>query len=360
MNKHEYATAIAMSVSLLLLSAVGKANQLTIGSKAPPIDIEHWISDKEPIADFEPGKVYVVEFWATWCGPCIASIPHLRDLQLRHGDDVMVISVSDEPRDTIEQFLERERNGTTYKDLTSSYWLTTDPDGSVKQDYMRAAGQSGIPTAFIVGKAGEIEWIGHPMNIDDPVARILAGTWDREVYERQRQEQMEVRNKLRVVFQHTQKKQFAQAMAAVDALLEGEWSPGIRGNIEATRRRVQAEAAADAARAAERSQRRPFGEPDVRRLAVGDQVTLQITGRTHGPLWGDLVYTLDSDLGTAAVHAGLLRDGQTKAIKVWIVPSPGSFAETSRNGIQSRKWGSYHTAFIMQDADSASRRSARP
>ena len=97
------------------------------------------------------------------------------------------ISVSDEPLDTIEQFLELKRDETTFKELTSDYWLTTDPDGSVKQDYMRAAGQSGIPTAFIVGKTGEVEWIGHPMRIDEPVAQILDGTWDREAYEKEKE-----------------------------------------------------------------------------------------------------------------------------------------------------------------------------
>lgn len=133
------------------------ADRLTIGSAAPPIDIEHWLTDKEPITEFEAGKVYVIEFWATWCGPCVASMPHLRQLQDRHSEKVTVISVSDEVPATIEEFLERKQGETTYRDITSSYWLATDPDGSVKQDYMRAADQHGIPTAFLVGKSGEIE-----------------------------------------------------------------------------------------------------------------------------------------------------------------------------------------------------------
>ena len=44
---------------------------------------------------------------------------------------------------------------------------------------MRAAGQSGIPTAFIVGKTGQVEWIGHPMTMDEPLAQVVAGDWDR-------------------------------------------------------------------------------------------------------------------------------------------------------------------------------------
>lgn len=173
-----------------------------IGSMAPSIDVEYWIDDsKEPVTKFESGKVYVVEFWATWCGPCIYSMPHLAAIQRQYADQgVRVISISDEPLETVTEFCERtvspsilnaeaktageeseaDKVEVTFGQLTSAYSLTTDPDESVYEDYMRAANQNGIPTAFIVGTDGYVEWIGHPMQMDQPLANIVAGDWDRE------------------------------------------------------------------------------------------------------------------------------------------------------------------------------------
>ena len=66
--------------------------------------------------------------------------------------------------------------------MTSAYSLATDPDESVKLDFFRAAGQRGIPCAFIVGKSGQVEWIGHPMAMDDPLAQVVGDSWDREAF----------------------------------------------------------------------------------------------------------------------------------------------------------------------------------
>lgn len=163
---------------------------LTIGSTAPPLAIEHWLSDGEGkyphITEFEPGKVYMVEFWATWCGPCIASMPHISELQDKYADQgLQIISVSDEDTATVEEFLQRNVQGDdemTYAQLTSNYCLTTDPDQSVNEAYMQAALQNGIPTAFLVGKTGQIEWIGHPMTVEEPLSSIIGDQWDREAF----------------------------------------------------------------------------------------------------------------------------------------------------------------------------------
>ena len=157
----------------ILLQQAASAKDLGIGSKAPALDIEHWVQDGngffKPVTEFEKDKVYVVEFWATWCGPCIQSMPHLADLQNKYrGNGVQIISVSDESLDEVKDLLGKKNEdvGKTFAEVTAAYSLTTDPDRSVYKDYMTAAKQQGIPTAFVVGKTGIVEWIGHPMDMD--------------------------------------------------------------------------------------------------------------------------------------------------------------------------------------------------
>ena len=45
-------------------------------------------------------------------------------------------------------------------------------------NWMEPAGQTGIPAAFIIDREGRVAWIGHPMEMDEPLAEVMAGTWD--------------------------------------------------------------------------------------------------------------------------------------------------------------------------------------
>jgi hypothetical protein len=80
----------------------------------------------------------------------------------------------------------------------------------------------------------------------------------------------------------------------------------------------------------------------------GETFVFSVTGRVSGAIYGAETYTTDSDLATAAVHAGLLKDGETGVVQATIVQSPNQFASTTANGITSRAWQSYPAAYTLR------------
>lgn len=187
------ATLFCLFATSALTAFAAKRNErLTVGDDAPALDIEHWLQDGngyfKPVKKFKEGNVYVVEFWATWCDPCKISMPMLAELQNKYrGQGVQIIGVSNEPLETIDRMMEQEHGQVekTFREITSAYSLATDPDSSVSDDYMLASGQDGVPTAFIVGKTGKIEWIGSPFKMDEPLSQVVDGTWDRASFKKQ-------------------------------------------------------------------------------------------------------------------------------------------------------------------------------
>ena len=82
-------------------------------------------------------------------------------------------------------------------------------------------------------------------------------------------------------------------------------------------------------------------QPDEMRSVerkVGQTFTFQVTGNDLGPVWGTDVYTSDSNLGTACVHAGVLTVSESAAVRVTIVDPVPLFQGSSRNGITSQSW----------------------
>jgi hypothetical protein len=90
--------------------------------------------------------------------------------------------------------------------------------------------------------------------------------------------------------------------------------------------------------------------PPTGPMASGSQVR-QVTGSTTGNVWGADVYTSDSDLGTAAVHAGLLKEGETKTLRITMLPGRNSYSAMNRNGVQSRSWLNWSASYWLESVD---------
>ena len=80
---------------------------------------------------------------------------------------------------------------------------------------------------------------------------------------------------------------------------------------------------------------------------VGATYYFRVTGVTEGQLWGTGIYSGDSTIGAAAVHAGLLKPGKTDVLRVTVVTPPEKFPGTVRNGVTSTEYGRYQYAWRL-------------
>lgn len=157
------------------------APTLKIGDQAPAVEEVTWLQGT-PVSHYQPGHVYVVEFWATWCPPCLKAIPHLSALQEKYAGKLTVISINAEgPRgniDTIHNFMRRHG-----KEIVYSVAMQDPVKMTMSEAWITAGGSMGLPTAGIVDGKGKLAWIGYPdrrenYGFDEALMDTLAGKPD--------------------------------------------------------------------------------------------------------------------------------------------------------------------------------------
>lgn len=160
---------------------------LSIGSPAPALKVKRFLKGK-PVTAFEPGKIYVVEFWATWCGPCVEAMPHVTALQKQYPKVTFIgVNVWEEDESVAEAFLKQQGAKIDYRIARDDVPEGGDPhDGAMAITWLKAAGIGGIPTAFVVDGHGRIANITHPMSLDESLPQIIDGKWDLEKASKQR------------------------------------------------------------------------------------------------------------------------------------------------------------------------------
>jgi thiol-disulfide isomerase/thioredoxin len=152
-------------IIIAMIVPFGSADADRLGDTAAQLQLSEFVKG-QPFR-LQKGKVYVVEFWATWCGPCLKSIPHLTKLQQKYRDKgVVFVGISNEDAQTVRPFVAEMGN-------KMNYAVAIDSNRRTGAGYMAAYGQDGIPTAFIVDKERKVVWVGHPMSGLDEALRLV-------------------------------------------------------------------------------------------------------------------------------------------------------------------------------------------
>lgn len=155
-----------------------------IGDRAPAIEPITWLQGN-PVTKYVSGRVYVVEFWATWCPPCLRSIPHLSALQQKYADTLTIVGVNAEGLlgnnaniDTVRDFMNRHG-----KEMAYTVAMEDPIKKPISEQWVTGTGSMGAPTAGIIDQHGKLVWTGYPdvakgYAFDQALEDTLAGKID--------------------------------------------------------------------------------------------------------------------------------------------------------------------------------------
>lgn len=160
---------------LLLLTTIIAINgsifaqsNIKINGSAPKINITDWVLNKPADTNLED-KFIVLEFWATWCGPCIAAVPHMNELQdAVKQDDLYFISITDESVKKINRVIDR---------IPFQSIVATDISKETQINF--GDGKEGLeayPMTVLIDNKGKVKWVGEPMQLNEDILRkFLSG-----------------------------------------------------------------------------------------------------------------------------------------------------------------------------------------
>lgn len=183
--KMNAAALLAFTFSVVLPATAQDEVTLRIGDPAPPVKYSKWLKGT-PVESFTGDGLYVMEFWATWCGPCKAAMPHLTELQKEYEGKATFIGVGvwekvkeGQPYESSLPMVTKYVEGNT---ANMGYSVIADNnDQFMGNNWLKAAGQNGIPSTFII-KDQKIIWMGHPLALDTTLPKIINGSYNMQSF----------------------------------------------------------------------------------------------------------------------------------------------------------------------------------
>lgn len=147
---------------------------LQVGDAAPQLNVDQWFKGA-PVKGYSRRNIYVIEFWATWCSPCLKAMPHLNELASQYAKDGLVVVALTNADDSntseaVKKFVQEKGKSYNFR------FAFSDKDVNYRS-FMEASGQQGIPCSFVVDREGKIAFIGLPHDLDYVLERMVKGKW---------------------------------------------------------------------------------------------------------------------------------------------------------------------------------------
>lgn len=158
----------------VMASAQETAHPLTIGDPAPQLKLSKWFKGKR-MRSFEKGKIYAIDFWATWCMPCKAALPHLSDLAHKYKGKVNFLAVDIYEKNATSRNVEDFIGSMGHK---MDFAVAAQDTAFMATNWLKISNESGIPTTFVVDGEGKIAWIGHPKDLNEVLDQLTQNTWE--------------------------------------------------------------------------------------------------------------------------------------------------------------------------------------
>jgi cytochrome c biogenesis protein CcmG/thiol:disulfide interchange protein DsbE len=147
-NKATMRKLISLLIILSFTTSCGQKKMLWaksfINKKAPEVIVEKWLTEKPETN----GKFLLIDFWATWCRPCVKGIPDLNEYHHKFSDKLVVIGISNETEEQLARM----------KNPKIEYYSAIDTKERLKQIYE----VKGIPHCVIINPKGIVVWEGYP------------------------------------------------------------------------------------------------------------------------------------------------------------------------------------------------------
>jgi len=162
-------TGTVLLLFITFFTSSAQVTYLDVNEKVEQYPKVEWLKGM-PVDNFEKDKIYLVELWATWCKPCIASMPHMAELNSKFKDKIVFISqdVWEDDVEKVKAFIAKNEKLMDWRTGYAGASKTSDFD----KNWIKPSGTSSIPRTFII-QNNTLVWMTQPDQVNEEILQLL-------------------------------------------------------------------------------------------------------------------------------------------------------------------------------------------